>query len=379
VFHARRFNHDEENLIRFLTRQAALVCAATVAACTVAATANGDPIAAKRAQAQAVLAQLAVLDGKAQRANNAYQSATSHLHVLEANLRINRQALGVAQANLRQSQKALRQRLVAIYTTRDDQSTLAVILGAKNLSDLVNKVETIQSVSTQDAAMIHQVVSFHRQVVKRRTFLRHARTVQAHLVVQRAAAKRQVEAELASEQRLYSSVKSELTQLIAQQRARQLAAAKAARAQAAAQSAAVSQQPSGFGVSASVGTAAVAPPSKYTGVVGIAMRYLGVPYVWGGSSPSGFDCSGFVMYVYAQVGVSLPHYTGAQWAMGVPVAKSDLEPGDLVFFDGLGHVGIYIGGGSFIHAPHTGTVVQISSLNSGWYADTYDGARRITG
>jgi cell wall-associated NlpC family hydrolase len=320
-----------------------------------------------------------VLDGKAQRANNAYQSATSHLHVLEANLRINRQALGVAQANLRQSQKALRQRLVAIYTTRDDQSTLAVILGAKNLSDLVNKVETIQSVSTQDAAMIHQVVSFHRQVVKRRTFLRHARTVQAHLVVQRAAAKRQVEAELASEQRLYSSVKSELTQLIAQQRARQLAAARAARVQAAAQSAAVAQQPSGFGVSASVGTAAVAPPSKYTGVVGIAMRYLGVPYVWGGSSPSGFDCSGFVMYVYAQVGVSLPHYTGAQWAMGVPVAKSDLEPGDLVFFDGLGHVGIYIGGGSFIHAPHTGTVVQISSLNSGWYADTYDGARRITG
>ena len=354
------------------------MCAATVAACTVAATANGDPIAAKRAQAQAVLAQLAVLDGKAQRANNAYQAATDRLHVLVRNLRVNRQALGVARANLKQSQRVLEQRLVAIYTTRDDQSTLAVILGSKSLSDLVNRVETIQSVSAQDQAVIHQVVSFHRQVVRHRTFLRHAKVVQAHLVVQRAAAKQQVEAEVSHEQRLYSSVKTELNQLIVQQRSRQLAAAKAAQAQAAAQAAAISQQQTGFGVSASVGTASVAPPSKYTGVVGIAMRYLGVPYVWGGASPAGFDCSGFVMYVYAQVGVSLPHYTGAQWAMGVPVARNDLEPGDLVFFDGIGHVGIYIGGNEFIHAPHSGTVVQISSM-TGWYAAEYDGARRITG
>jgi cell wall-associated NlpC family hydrolase len=82
------------------------------------------------------------------------------------------------------------------------------------------------------------------------------------------------------------------------------------------------------------------------------------------------------MYVYAQMGVSLPHYTGAQWNVGVPVSRGDLQPGDLVFFDGLGHVGIYVGGGSFIHAPHTGDVVKISSM-TGWYASTYVGARRI--
>jgi peptidoglycan DL-endopeptidase CwlO len=110
--------------------------------------------------------------------------------------------------------------------------------------------------------------------------------------------------------------------------------------------------------------------------VAIAMRYLGVPYVWGGASPSGFDCSGLVMYVFAQVGVSLPHGSVAQYGYGVPVSRGDLQPGDLVFFYDLGHVGIYVGGGQFIHAPHTGDVVKISSL-SGYYDSVYVGARRI--
>jgi cell wall-associated NlpC family hydrolase len=82
------------------------------------------------------------------------------------------------------------------------------------------------------------------------------------------------------------------------------------------------------------------------------------------------------MYVYAQLGISLPHYTVAQYHMGVSVSRSQLEPGDLVFFDGLGHVGIYIGQNQFIHAPHTGDVVKVSSI-TGWYARTYVGARRI--
>jgi cell wall-associated NlpC family hydrolase len=106
------------------------------------------------------------------------------------------------------------------------------------------------------------------------------------------------------------------------------------------------------------------------------MRYLGVPYVWGGSSPRGFDCSGFVMYVFAQIGVSLPHSSYALYGMGIPVSYSQLQPGDLVFFAGASHMGIYIGGGQFIHAPHTGDVVKISSM-SGWYSSTFIGGRRI--
>jgi cell wall-associated NlpC family hydrolase len=107
------------------------------------------------------------------------------------------------------------------------------------------------------------------------------------------------------------------------------------------------------------------------------MQFLGTPYVWGGSSPSGFDCSGFIMYVYAQIGVSLPHNAAAQYGYGTPVSRDQLSPGDLVFFDGLGHNGIYIGGGQFIHSPHTGDVVKISSLSDSWYASTFVGARRL--
>jgi cell wall-associated NlpC family hydrolase len=116
--------------------------------------------------------------------------------------------------------------------------------------------------------------------------------------------------------------------------------------------------------------------SERARVVGFARRFLGVPYVWGGTSPSGFDCSGFTRYVYAHFGVSLPHYTYSQFDRGRRVARAALRPGDLVFFDGVGHVGLYIGHNLFIHAPHTGTRVSVASL-SGWYSGTFAGARRL--
>ena len=112
-------------------------------------------------------------------------------------------------------------------------------------------------------------------------------------------------------------------------------------------------------------------------VVGYAKRFVGVRYVYGGSTPrSGFDCSGFVRYVYAHFGISLPHSSYAQFNDGRRVARGSLRPGDLVFFDGLGHVGMYVGNGRFIHAPHSGTRVRIEKL-AGWYSSRFDGARRI--
>jgi len=120
------------------------------------------------------------------------------------------------------------------------------------------------------------------------------------------------------------------------------------------------------------------PRGSYSRAVGIAERYLGEPYVWGGASPKqGFDSAGLVRYVYGKLGVSLPHYTVSQYNFpGTHPKRSELRPGDLVFFDGLGQVGIYIGDNEFIHAPHTGTVVSIDSL-SGRYSHEYYAAKRI--
>jgi cell wall-associated NlpC family hydrolase len=119
----------------------------------------------------------------------------------------------------------------------------------------------------------------------------------------------------------------------------------------------------------------------YGGVVSIAMQYLGVPYLWAGATPSGFDCSGLVQYAFGQIGISLPHNTVAQWNYpgAVSVPRNQLQPGDLVFFNKLDHVGIYIGNGQFIDAPHTGSFVRVDNLSDAWYTANYDGAKRIVG
>jgi cell wall-associated NlpC family hydrolase len=111
--------------------------------------------------------------------------------------------------------------------------------------------------------------------------------------------------------------------------------------------------------------------------VELAMKHRGAPYRWGSAGPSGFDCSGFVRYVYAQVGVSLPHNAAMQYQYGTPVSRDSLEPGDLVFFDRLRHNGIYIGEGRFIHARQTGKRVSVASLDEGWYRSHWVGARRL--
>ena len=99
-------------------------------------------------------------------------------------------------------------------------------------------------------------------------------------------------------------------------------------------------------------------------IVSIAMQYQGVPYVYGGSTPAGFDCSGFTMYVYAQVGISLPHGSVSQAYGGTRIAASAAQPGDLVVLDGGSHIGIYLGDGQMIDAPYAGKTVQARAIYS---------------
>ncbi len=103
------------------------------------------------------------------------------------------------------------------------------------------------------------------------------------------------------------------------------------------------------------------------GAVQAAEHEIGVPYVWGGDTPAGFDCSGLVQWAYAQVGISLPHYSGAQYDDTTHIPLADIEPGDLLFYGpgGSEHVAMYVGGGSMIEAPYTGASVWITGVRTG--------------
>jgi cell wall-associated NlpC family hydrolase len=364
-----------------MRRRALSLIAVFSVAFVAAASATAEPasVASKQAQAQSVMGQINSLDASLEHAIEAYNAANDKLAAIRADLAQNRVELQIASGNLKRSQRALAARMVAIYTSGEKDSTLDVLVGSRSLSELVEGLEAVSQVSEQDSTALGDVKRYRAEVRHKRALLKHAREQQAQLVAERAATKSSIEGQLAERRNLLSSIKSEIQQIRAAEQRRQAELERQARERLAAPQplipdlsapATTTSQPSAPSPLPS------APPSRYGGVVGIAMQYLGTPYVYGGASPGGFDCSGFVMYVFAQIGVSLPHNAAAQYGSGTPVDRSQLQPGDLVFFNGLGHVGIYIGGGSFIHSPHTGDVVKISSL-SGWYSSTWVGARRL--
>jgi len=353
-----------------------LTAASAVLAVSAGVLATPSQIESRRAEAQQVLDQIRQIDSELDKAVDAYNGASERLTAIRTAIRTNRRHLAIAQGAARIAEKNLEERLVALYVDGGEESTLEVILGATSLDDLLDRVDATRRVSAQDKQIAEQVRAARREIRKRQTELAKAQREQVRVVAERAARRKEIEGRLAERQVLYDSIKDEIQKLEAEDRARQhrLEAEAEQRLLAEQQAAAVAVgsvdvDPNGLGL---------APPAVYAGVAGIAMQYLGIPYLWGGASPStGFDCSGFIMYVYAQVGVSLPHNAAAQYGSGVPVSRTELQPGDLVFFDGLGHNGIYIGGGQFVHSPHTGDVVKISSLDDPWYAATWVGARRI--
>ena len=362
------------------------VCTAILLAVALASvkTAAAEPtVGAKRAEAQQVLAQIQEIDGELSHAIEAYNLANVQLDKIKGDLKANTRHLGIAQSSLKNAQVHLAQRLVSIYVNGSEGSALEVVLGSESLDDMLNRLEAVERVSAQDTRVLREVKRFRSEVKKRKVRLEQARAAQAQVVASRAAQRQSIESQLAQRQQMLASIKDEIASLEAAEQRRQerLAAQAQARLVAAQreQGAAASEPQNAVMSASSVQEVLTpAPDARYGAAVGIAMQYLGVPYKWGGASPeSGFDCSGFTMYVYAKLGVSLPHHAATQFGMGTPVSRDQLQPGDLVFFRGLGHMGMYIGGDQFIHAPRTGDVVKISSLNDAWYAAGWVGARRL--
>ena len=391
-----------------VVKRLVLASVAVLVACCVAVEASAQPpIAAEQARAAAVLAQINAIDVRLGHTVDAFDGARVQLVATSRAVVANRAALRLSSRNLKQARAELAARLVALYTS-DDSTSVDVLLGATSLQDVLDRLSAAAEVGAQDRQIAATALRLQLRLAAQRRDLVRERAAHAAAVSALAARRAQIQHSLRQRERLLVSIKGQIAQLRAQERAherllaaqarariarelavRQAAQRAAARSQAAAPQPAAEPPPLPADPATGSTTAtAVQPPAAppvpspapaggHPEAAAIAARYLGIPYRWGGASPSGFDCLGLVMYVYAQLGISLPHYTVGQYAAGAAVSRDELQPGDLVFFDGLGHVGIYIGGDQFIHAPHTGDVVRVSSLSESWYAATYVGARRI--
>jgi cell wall-associated NlpC family hydrolase len=393
-----------------------------------AAPTTKQKLQAKQAQAQSVLGQVNALDRRFEASVEAWHGAQYELQTTHAELLKDRRTLGVAERRRRAAVARVRARLVALYEGAGDPTTLGIFLGSSSVSELLDRLDAAKQVAAADHLLAVQTTAArdrYAALARRTAALEQQRRAD---VEQLAAQRQRIGSMLGERKRLLASVQGEVTQLRAQEQHEQRVLAAQARARLAAAQAAAEREAAARAQAAKdraaeakaatapvpapaatpTTTAAEAPPTTTTvppvttapdptttapapapappavssagaghpEAAAIALRYLGIKYTWGGSTPAGgFDCSGLVMYVYAQLGISLPHYAAAQFGMGTPVARSDLQPGDLVFFDNLNHVGIYIGGGQMVHAPQTGDVVKITPLSQ--FGAGYVGARRI--
>jgi peptidoglycan DL-endopeptidase CwlO len=373
-------------------RRYGLVLLCTLGLATfVAATARAHStpqIRAEKSRERTVMAQVNQIGAQLQRVEDRAWNAQQRVAQVNQSLRRNEFRLHVARGNLKAAQKRLMARMYSLYVN-GAPSTIDVIAGAHSISQLISRAESAQVLSNQDAALGKQALSFEQAVQHRERQLQHLKRTREAALHELLADKQRKASELAHEKQLLASIHTTLQQLVSQEQARERAARAAALARLQAQLAEQAREKKAAAAAAaqqtsqstpSTPTSIVPPPGPpvasngagHPQAASIALQYLGVPYVYGGASPGGFDCSGLVMYVYARLGISLPHYTVAQWNATQPIASP--APGDLVFFDGLGHVGIYIGNGQMVDAPHTGSVVRIDSI-SGF--GSYNGARRV--
>jgi len=309
----------------------------------------------RQAELNTLNAQLDELDRQAEIASEAYDLALQTFVDTQQKLASAKADMGAAQDALDQQTTLLADRVDTLY--RDDSTTNAeVLLTSKSLGDFFGRLQSIITISEADASLATELSSQRDQIESKQLDLEKADMLAQSLEFTLRARKVELSYQTADRQKMLDAAQSGLVGMLDTEAKRRVA------------------EEMGIWGAILSGAKDIGVTVDQGSPVETALSYHGIPYVWGGATPSGFDCSGLTMYVMKQHGVTLPHHAASQYLLGAPVASGDLQPADLVFFGSpVHHVGMYIGGGYFVEAPHTGSYVRVSKL-----ADRSDfvGARR---
>lgn len=323
----------------------ALLAATAVLLCCAASPA--DPVQQKKEELERIKNEVQRIDARLETITEQYNLTSYRVQQTRKIIAEKEAQIANLTAELEFRKDVLGQRMRELYKS-GNADVLEVLTESRTVEDLYTNLDRAQRISGNDVTVIVSVIGSRQQVEAAKAELEARKAELDSSLAQLGTQKNQIEAELQRRKELVAGVEAEVNRLIAEEEARQAASRRAA--------ATVRQ-------TVNLPRVPAPPPPPYAPeVVKVAYAQLGKPYRYAGSGPDVFDCSGLVMYCYAQVGMSLPHSSYMQARCGVPVSYSELQPGDLVFFHGYGHVGIYIGDGQYIHAPHTGDVVRIADL-----------------
>lgn len=312
-------------------------------------------LARRQARLDEFKAQLDELDRELAIAAEAYNASVEELNATKARLSVTQIDLDNAQSAYSYQSDLLNQRAADIY--RNGQlNVLDTLLSAKSVSDLIGRIRFLNALGESDADITATLRAQRDQIKQTADDLKTAEQKAEELEFTLKARQIEVLLRVQERQEMMAQAEADLIALLDSEAARRQMDEAALMRE-------ILSGANKAGIQVVPGTP-----------VETALAYHGIPYLWGGASPSAFDCSGLVMYVFKQHGVNLPHYSRAQFAMGEAVAPSALQPGDVVFFGSpVYHVGIYVGAGYFIHAPRTGDFVKLSKLAE---RSDYAGARR---
>lgn len=288
------------------------------------------------------------LRGKLEDAMERYNYACSKIEQTRNEILQNEEALTAAEAELAENKDRLNSRVRAMYMTRHNRF-LDVVVSAGNFDEFLVGMDLAKKLSGKDAKLVRDVKDAKANLEAARNSLEERKNEQEAARRDLAASKSAIEKDLSGAKGKLAGVEEEIN------RAMEARLAEASS----------SSSSSWTSYPTNPTTPSKPPGAPNGGVVGVAYDQLGKPYVWGAAGPNSFDCSGLVQYCYrVGAGKSVPHSSYAQRSCGRSVSVSQMAPGDIVGFRGWGHVGVYAGGGSYIHAPSSGDVVRVASLSA---------------